>query len=147
MTCRGTFAIVMLALAPAVAFCQEIELGQLLDKGAVPLSKAELAALIPGTTTKFTQWQTTQVGQSNIDYNWENPAGGGSFRVYARGPRFSANGTGTWSIADNGRYCWDIMINREWKACRFIFKVGDAYYMAPSANDRAAKAIPVKFEK
>ena len=104
-------------------------------------------ALIPGTTTKFTQWTTTQLGQSNVDYSWENPPDGATFRVYGRGPRMSANGTGTWSIADNGRYCWDIMINREWKACRFIFKVGDAYYMSPSANDRAAKAIPVKFEK
>jgi hypothetical protein len=140
-------AIAMLALPPSLALGQEIELGQLLDKGAVKLTKAELEALIPGTTTKFTQWQTTQLGQANIDYSWENPAGGGTFRVYGRGPRMSANGTGTWSIADNGRYCWDIMINREWKACRFVFKAGDGYYMAPSASDRAAKAISVKFEK
>ncbi len=137
-----------LVLAPAVAFGQEIELGQLLDKGAVTLAKTDLAALIPGTTTKFTQWTTTsrRTVERRLQLGESRRAARPSVST-AAGPRMSANGTGTWSIADNGRYCWDIMINREWKACRFIFKVGDAYYMAPSANDRAAKAIPVKFEK
>lgn len=144
-TTRTTVA--MLALVPALALGQEIELGQVLDKGATRLTKADLEALIPGTTTKFTQWTTGAAGQARVDYSWENPAGGAKFRVFARGMRTSYDGTGTWSISDNGRYCWDIVINREWKSCRFVFKTGDGYYMSPSANDRAAKALPVKFEK
>jgi hypothetical protein len=142
---KGLIAI--LAVAPALAIGQEIELGSLLDKGAVRLTKAELESLVPGTKTKFTQWTTGPQGQGNTDYAWENPAGGKSFRAYARGMKRSWDGTGTWSISGDGRYCWDIMMNREWKACRFVFKVGDGYYMSPSADDRAAKATAVKFEK
>lgn len=137
----------IVALVPAAALAEETDLGKVLDKGAVVLTKAELEKLIPGTTTKFTQWTVTQLGQANVDYSWENPPGGATFRAYGRGPKLSSNGTGTWSIANNGRYCWNIMMSREWKACRFIFKTGDGYYMSPSASDRAAKATSVKFDK
>jgi hypothetical protein len=147
MTCKTKLAIAVLALAPAVALGQEIELGQLLDQNAVKLTKADLEGLVPGTTTKFTQWTTGPLGQASVDYSWENPPGGAKFRVYARAPRTSNDGTGTWSISENGRYCWDIVITREWKSCRFIFKADGAYYMSPSADNRSAKAIPVKFEK
>ncbi len=140
-------AIVALALVPALAAGQEVELGQLLDKGAVKLAKADLEALIPGTTTRFTQWTTAAAGQASVDYSWENPPGGAKFRVFARSPRTSHDGTGTWSVSENGRYCWDITITREWKSCRFVFKTGDGFYMSPSASDRAAKATPVKFDK
>jgi hypothetical protein len=135
------------ALAPTLALGQETELGQLLDKGAAKLSKAELESLVPGTTTKFTQWATTAQGQANVDYSWENPPGGATFRAYGRGPRLTGDGTGTWSISGDGRYCWDVTFTRQWKACRFVFKAGDRYYMSPSADDRAAKATPVKCEK
>ena len=147
MTFKGKFAIAVLALAPAVALSQDIDLGQLLDKSAVKLGKAELEGLVPGTTTKFTQFTTGPQGQANVDYSWENPAGGAKFRAYGRGPRITFDGTGTWSISDDGRYCWDVTFNRQWKSCRFLFKAGDRYYMSPSADDRAAKATPVKFEK
>jgi hypothetical protein len=40
-----------------------------------------------------------------------------------------------------------VTITREWKACRVVFKAGDRLYMAPSADNRAAKAIPVQFAK
>jgi hypothetical protein len=140
-------AIAMLALAPAIALGQEVELGQLLDKGAVKLAKADLEALVPGRTTKFTQFTTGPQGQANVDYTWENPPGGATFRAYGRGPRLTFDGTGTWLISNDGRYCWDITFNRQWKSCRFVFKAGDAYYMSPSADDRAAKVTPVKFEK
>lgn len=138
---------VLLAIVPALALGQEIELGQVLDKGAVKLTRAELEALVPGATTKFTQWTTGPQGQANVDYSWENPQGGGTFRAYGRGPRLSFDGTGTWSISGDGRYCWDVTFTRQWKTCRFVFKVGDGYYMAPSADDRAAKALPVKFSR
>ena len=78
-------AVAMLALAPALTLGQEIELGQLLDKGATLLTKADLEALIPGTTTKFTQWSTGAAGQARVDYSWENPPGGAKFRVFAPG--------------------------------------------------------------
>lgn len=140
-------AVALLAIVPALALGQEIELGQVLDKGATRLTKADLEALIPGTTTRFAQWTTGAAGQARVDYSWENPPGGAKFRVFARAPRTSYDGTGTWSVSENGRYCWDITINREWKSCRFIFKTGDGYFMSPSADDRAVKATPVKFEK
>jgi hypothetical protein len=144
---RSPLAIAVLALAPALALAQETELGGLLDKGAVKLTRAELEALVPGTTTKFTQWATTPQGQANVDYSWENPPGGATFRAYGRGPRLTGDGTGTWSISGDGRYCWDVTFTRQWKACRFVFKVGNDYYLSPSADDRAAKALPVKFSK
>ena len=147
MTHTSRLAIAMLALVPALALSQEIDLGQLLDKGAVKLAKADLEGLVPGTTTKFTQWTTGPQGQSNVDYSWENPAGGAKFRAYGRGQRLTFDGTGTWSISGDGRYCWDVTFTRQWKACRFLFKAGDRYYMSPSADDRAAKATPVRFEK
>jgi hypothetical protein len=147
MTRTTRLAIAVLALAPALALGQEIDLGQLLDKSAVQLTKAELEALVPGTTTKFTQFTTGPQGQANVDYSWENPAGGAKFRAYGRGPRITFDGTGTWLISQDGRYCWDITFNRQWKSCRFVFKAGDGYYMSPSADDRAVKATPVKFEK
>jgi hypothetical protein len=139
--------LALLAIVPALAVGQEMALGTLLDKGAVRLNKAELESLVPGTTTKFTQWVSGPQGQSQTTYSWENPAGGKSFRAYAHGMKRSWDGTGTWSVSGDGRYCWDVMLNREFKSCRFVFKVGDAYYMSPSADDRAAKAVPVKFEK
>jgi hypothetical protein len=147
MTSASRVVAVLLGCLPALVLGQEIELGQVLDKGATRLTKADLEALIPGTTTKFAQWTTGAAGQARVDYSWENPPGGAKFRVFARTPRTSYDGTGTWSVSENGRYCWDIMINREWKSCRFIFKTGDGFYMSPSANDRAAKALPVTFEK
>jgi hypothetical protein len=142
-----TFFIALAALVPALALGQETELGALLDKGAVKLGKAELEALVPGSTTKFTQWTTSQQGQSNVDYSWENPPGGAGFRAYARGSRQTADGTGTWSISGDGRYCWDVTFTRQWKTCRFVFKAGDGHFMSPSADDRAAKALPVRFAK
>jgi hypothetical protein len=147
MTYTTRLAIAVLALAPALALGQDIDLGQLLDKSAVQLTKTELEALVPGTTTKFTQFTTGPQGQANVDYSWENPAGGATFRVYGRGPRLTFDGTGTWLISQDGRYCWDITFNRPWKSCRFVFKAGDGYYLSPSANDRAAKVTPVKFNK
>ena len=147
MTFKRKFAIAVLTLAPAVALSQDIDLGQLLDKSAVKLGKAELEGLVPGTTTKFTQFTTGPQGQANVDYSWENPAGGAKFRAYGRGQRLTFDGTGTWSISGDGRYCWDVTFNRQWKSCRFLFKAGDRYYMSPSADDRAAKATPVRFEK
>jgi hypothetical protein len=147
ITTASTLVIAALALAPAAASAEETELGPLLDKGAVKLTRAELEALVPGSTTKFTQWTTGPLGQANVDYSWENPPGGATFRAYGRGPRLSSDGTGTWSISGDGRYCWDVTFTRQWKACRFIFKAGDAYYMSPSATDRAAKALSVKFAK
>jgi hypothetical protein len=138
--------LAVLAIAPAVALSQEVDLGQLLEKGAARLSKSELDALVPGTTTKFTQWTAGAKGHGNVDYTWENTVGK-PFRAYARAPRWSYDGTGTWTISGDGRYCWDVTINREWKACRFIFKAADGYYMSPSADDRAAKATPIKFQK
>lgn len=142
---KGLLAI--LAIAPAIALSQETELGQLLDGGAVRLSKSDLESLVPGTKTKFTQWVTGPRGQGNVEYTWENPPGGGPFRAYARAPKWSYDGPGTWSMSGDGRDCWDVTLNRPLKSCRFIFKVGDGYYMSPSADDRAAKAAPVKFEK
>lgn len=141
------YVLAFLAILPALAVGQEAELGTLLDKGAVRQTKADLESLVPGTKTKFRQWTTGPQGQSNVDWSWDNLAGGAKFRVVARGALRSFDGTGTWWISGDGRYCWNVTVNQEWKACRFIFKVGDGYYMSPSADHRAAKAIPIKFEK
>jgi hypothetical protein len=138
--------IAILTAAPAVAIGQEAELGSLLDKGAVRQSKADLEALVPGATTKFTRWSVGAQGQANVTYSWQNAAGGKIPRAYWRGVMRSGDGTGTWSLSGDGRYCWNVTFEREWKACQIVFKVGDGYYMSPS-DDRAAKAIPVKFEK
>ncbi|MFO1364388.1 MAG: hypothetical protein U1F45_18350 [Burkholderiales bacterium] len=140
-------AVAMLALAPALASGEELDLGQVLDKGAVKLGKADLEGLIPGSTTKFSQWTTGPRGQANVEYSWENPPDGASFRAYGRGQQTSFDGTGTWSISRDGRYCWDITFTRQWKTCRFVFKAGDGYYLSPAADDRAAKALSVKFSK
>lgn len=139
--------IAILAIAPAVAIGQEVELGTLLDKGAVRQSKADLEALVPGATTKFTRWSVGAQGQANVTYSWENVVGGKIPRAYWRGVMRSGDGAGTWSLSGDGRYCWNVTFEREWKACQIVFKVGDSYYMSMSADDRAAKAIPVKFEK
>lgn len=145
MTLSGLLAI--LAIAPAVALAQESELGPLLDKGAVKLTRADVESLVPGTTTKFTQFTTGPQGQANVDYSWENPLGGATFRAYGRGSQVTFDGTGTWSISEDGRYCWNVTFSRQWKACRFVFKAGDGYFMSPSADDRAAKVARVKFDK
>ena len=63
MTRALRLVAILLGFLPALALGQEIELGQLLDKGATRLTKADLDALIPGTTTKFTQWTTAAAGQ------------------------------------------------------------------------------------
>jgi hypothetical protein len=139
--------LAFLAIAPALALGQEVELGTLLDKGAVRQSKADLEALVPGATTKFTRWSVGAQGQANVNYSWENAAGGKIPRAYWRGVMRSGDGTGTWSLSGDGRYCWNVTFEREWKACQIVFKVGDGYYMSPSSDNRAAKAIPVKFEK
>lgn len=144
-TLKGLLAI--LAIVPAVALGQEVELGTLLDKGAVRLTKAELESLVPGATTKFTQWTTGAKGQGNVDYSWQNAADGKIPHAFGRGMKSSWDGTGTWRISEDGRYCWDLMMQREWKSCRFVFKVGDGYYMSTSADDRATKALPSKFQK
>jgi hypothetical protein len=146
-TIPSKLAIVALALAPALALGQEIELGPLLDKGATKLGKADLEALVPGTTTKFAHFTTGAAGQSTVDYSWENPPGDATFRAYGRGRQITFDGTGKWRISGDGRYCWDVTFTREWKACRFVFKADNRYYLSPSADDRSAKATPVRFEK
>ncbi len=111
-------------LAPALAFGQEVELGPLLDKGAAKLAKADLEALVPGTNDEVRAVHHRPAGQSTVDYSWENPPGGATFRAYGRGRRLTFDGTGTWRISGDGRYCWDITFNRQWKSCRFVFKAG-----------------------
>lgn len=146
-TCRDCALLAALLLAPALASGQEGNLGQLLDQGATRLEKAELEALIPGTTTRFKQWTTGALGQASVDYRWENPPGGGSFRAYGQGMQRGFDGTGTWSISPDGRYCWDITFTREWKACRFVFRAGGNLYLSPSADKRDVPVTPVRFEK
>jgi hypothetical protein len=91
-----------------------------------PLSPAELKARIPGTTL-----QRTRDNGGIQAYN-NHPDGTVDVTNYAVGAArgtASSNTTGTWSIADDGRYCvvanWGVRAGGPARTCKHVTALPD----------------------
>lgn len=137
--------LLAIPFAAGVAQAQDMKLGELLDKQAKPLSKAELDALMPGANVYNRGQQTERWWDNNPEGKVRAARGAGSF-AHNR----SFTGEGTWQVNDQGQYCVDLLWgnskNSE-KWCRFIFKAGDEYYGARSTTDREANAFKLVIKK
>jgi hypothetical protein len=135
--------------AAALAQAQEssnLKLRDLQAKGAKQLSVAEVQEIVPGA-------KVTSVSVKGVTRRWSNDADGkfvaSGFDPTTTTPKMrSFQGTGTWRIGDNGKYCVTVEWPRtteQW--CRPLFKLDDKYYAVKSADDENADAYELEFRK
>jgi hypothetical protein len=147
---RGTalvLAIAFLAAAsPAPAQdSSAARLGDILAKGARPLSAEEVNALVPGAKVR-------SIGAGGAVRTWTNESGGKLIaqsddptqrHLGAKHPQ----GPGTWRV-DDGKYCVSIewpLRSEQW--CRLLFRLGDKHYAVKSADDPQAVALEFDFRR
>lgn len=148
-TMRGTmFGAIVVALsiaAGSLAGAQGLTLAEIKAKSGIQLSAEDLKQLMPGAKVV----SRTKAGSTRL---WENKADGtliaGSDGRGSSGGRTSpGTGTGTWRVADNGRFCVTIkwlMRSEDW--CRYMFKSGDKYYGFGTLDDSAPAGELSEFE-
>jgi hypothetical protein len=134
----------ILPLSIGLAQAQDAKLGEILDRNAQRLSKADLEQLLPGATI-------ASKGQKS-DRSWSNNEGGkvrGSISGAFHQRTFPIHGS--WEINDKGQYCVDLTLdiprpaNEKW--CRFIYKLGDEHYAAGSLENRDTNAFLLKIKR
>jgi len=144
-------AILAVAILCASALAQaqqssNLKLRDLLAKGAKQLSVAEVQETVPGA-------KVTSVSASGVTRRWANDADGkfiaSGFDPTTTTPRMrSFQGSGSWRIGENGKYCVTVEWPRateQW--CRVLFKLDDKYYAVKSADDENADAHELEFRK
>ena len=122
-----------------------VTLGDLKAKGAVKLTHEELAALLPGA-------KVVNFASTGSRRTWTNETSGtfAASSSNARSVGRPGSGTGTWSLAENARYCvelsWSGAAAPE-KWCRSIYRVGDQFYGVSSDTNLTVAAYLTEFNK
>ena len=129
----------------ALADAQTLTVGEIKTKGAVQLSSEDLKQLLPGAkvmsklpdgTTR--RWENKPNGTLVASSDAAGMGGGRAYRV---------QGSGTWKIDDNGRFCVAIQWNTKSEdVCRFILKADGKYYGAFKL-DASTAASEFEFSK
>lgn len=124
-----TAAFTLVNAASAVA---QGTLGELLDAGTKPMTKAEVMAAVSGKTITG---PTRAGGQSRYDYRADGSmVGAGTGR---QGRPFSLSGK--WYVDEGGKWCADFRTpGGPGSNCSFLFKNGDDYFVSDSDSDRSA---------
>lgn len=142
---RSVLALLGLLVLSSLAYGQAapaLKLGDIQGQGGKQLTAAELREFLPGTKVR-------SADKNYIRY-WENNADGkllASANSIVPG-RGRSQAMGTWHLADNGTYC----VQLEWMSvteswCRFVFKLGDKYYLFTSATNQAGYAWEIGFSR
>jgi hypothetical protein len=128
--------LLMLVVAGGALAQDAITPAALKEKGAKMLTKADLEALLPGTT------YADEGDKYNLRY--ANKAGGA---LDASGtPRFGGgvtnppwSGAGTWRVSDQGQYCveYSVMHGGTTKYCMYLWTLGNDYYTTYGRADDA----------
>lgn len=140
---RTLFAVLCLLVLPALSYGQSapaLKLADLESQGGKPLGKEELRELLPGAKVR-------SVDKIAIRH-WENNPEGKFIASAASGPTnsYRTKGNGEWHLAEDGAYCVHIewaSVKEEW--CRYVFKLGDKYYLFRSPTNKAGYAWEIEF--
>jgi hypothetical protein len=135
MLFRHMLLAMLLSTVAQSAAAQALTLGQVKQKGATPLTKEELATLLPGSEyrrqvgTVYTHW--TNFPDGTVD--------AGRINSGTRTVRYNRDGQdGTWRVRDDGAYCVDVAGDYPAKWCRTVYRLGNDYYaFSPRAVDEA----------
>lgn len=138
MTLKNVLAASLATIAFVSPVFGQTTLGEILDKGAKKILKAEFVALLPASFSGV--WPD---GKGEVDVIFK-PDGtfSGSARHYASG---SISGSyGTWEMDENGKSCvveklpgW----NTTHSGCVYRFLLGDDLYSSGSDSNRDIKVI------
>lgn len=143
MVLKLKLRFVVAALMGCYCFAAQAQttLGEILDKGGHVLEKEELSKTLVGASFSGNRVNGGTVDASvgadgRIGGNVHNPG------------RPSLNFIGTWSISDDGKFCYDYKANSP-KAlpvtvCTYYFQLGDEYFVSSSKSDLASSVIPRK---
>ncbi|MES2974595.1 MAG: DUF995 domain-containing protein [Pseudomonadota bacterium] len=135
------FVLIACATALAALTAQAQTVGELLDKGAKPLTKEDYAALMP----------------LKIRYGW--PQGGGEGELvfaadgtlsgseYQFSSRSESPAVGTWTVDDSGKWCMKKSMTL-WKTntdrCWITYRMGTDYYGGFAEGDRNSRTAKYK---
>ncbi len=115
---------------------------ELRKAGGSQVAAADMKGLLTGATFESTSGR----GRKR---EFENSAGGTLYAISADGAGVftrTARVSGDWNVNDQGAYCVKVPWRgepEEW--CRFLFRLGDAYYMAEKAEDSSKlRSVGVK---
>ena len=128
-------ACLLLVFASAHA---QSTVGELLDKGAKKLVKADYAALFPAT---FSYVWLNKEGEGDLLYKSDGTLSGIE-RHYAS--RTTSPATGTWTADDNGKWCIKKNLSawkRDTDLCWYAFVLDGAYFGSLSDTDRSARVV------
>lgn len=143
--CAALIATLAFALSVGTAQSQDAKLGEILGKQAVKLAKEDVEKLVVGANVYNRGLQSERWWDNTPEGKVKGARGAGSFQHNR-----SFTGEGTWLVNDQGQYCVDLLWGSSKtpeKWCRFLFKVGDDYYGASSAENPDAAAFALKFKK
>ena len=116
-------------------------LGELLDSGAVKLTKQQVMETVSGATLSGPRSQAGSVENTfKADGTFSGSYQGGAS---ARGTARSGGMFGSWRVDEGGRMCLDGTggDGKPMHACFYYFRQGDQLYQAASDSDRAAVAL------
>jgi hypothetical protein len=129
------FRLIIVAVsfgACSLAAAQALTLSDIKAKNAVQLSAEDLKQLMPGANVVH----RTPAGTTR---RWQNKTDGtlvASSDASATGRAYRVSGSGTWRVADNGRFCvaikWNVTAE---DSCRYIFKADGKYFGVGQLED------------
>lgn len=114
-------------------------LGELLDKGAVRQSQAQVKEQLVGRKLNT----VSPSGQANVDLTF---ASDGTFSGVVRSLTSAgaiSKSSGTWTVDESGKWCMDETLhdwNMKNKYCHYMYFLDDKLIVSESANDRTARA-------
>ena len=133
MRAYGSLGLALLLPSTAGSQAPSVDtVAELRKAGGSQVAAADMKSLLTGATFESTSGR----GRKR---EFENTAGGTLYGVSADGAGTftrTARVSGDWSVKDDGTYCVKVPWRgepEEW--CRFLFKLGNAYYMAEKTED------------
>jgi len=136
----------MMVVLAAAGFCGNVAmaqgtLGELLDAGAVQLTKQQVTETVTGATLSGPRAQAGSIENTfKADGTYSGSyQGGASARAAARGGGMFGN----WSVDEGGKMCLDGTggDGKPMHTCNYYFRKGDQLYVVASDSDRAAIAL------
>lgn len=142
-----SLATLLLLAISVQALADPLLLDDLKSQNGVRLTVDELKVLMPGAKV------LSRAGGTGSTRLWTNELDGkfvasSDNRSGMGGMSGHTTAQGTWSVADDGKYC----VTLEWRKvteswCRHIFKLGDKYYGVSSLESGTAKTHEFEFSK
>jgi hypothetical protein len=131
-------------LAGAAAAHAQSTLAELLEKGAVRLTKADLMAMMPARVESV--WPNRQ-GEEDLLLSEDGRISG---KGYHYNSRSESAVEGRWNVEDDGRFCTPktfLVWNSRTNECRYVFRLGTDYFGAQKAEPDARVLKAKSFAK